>query len=87
MPAVKKSRYVPPEKDFWKLYNSVSDPDKVVLLTFLHTAGRAKEIFTLKWDDIDFENKSVRLWTRKRDGGNYESDWVPMVNELYDVLK
>jgi integrase len=87
MPAAEKPRYVPPEEDFWKLYDYVSDADKVMLLTFIHTAGRKKEIFSLKWEDVDFENKSIRLWTRKRNGANYESDWIPMVKELCDALE
>jgi integrase len=87
MPAAESPRYVPPEEDFWKLYDYVSEADKVMLLTFLHTAGRVKEVFSLKWDDVDFENKSIRLWTRKREGANFESDWIPMVNELCEALE
>lgn len=87
MPEVRHPRYIPPAKDFWKVYDSVENfQDKVMLLTFLHTAGRRSEIFRLKVSDLDFENKRLRLSTRKREGGTLEYDWLPMTKELSDNL-
>ncbi len=36
----------------------------------------------VKVKDLDFENDKVRLWTRKREDGNWEYDWLPMGTEL-----
>ncbi len=58
---------------------------KVMLLTYLHTAARRGELFELIWDDVDFDNRRIRLWTRKRKAGR-ECDWIPMTMELHDTL-
>ena len=36
--------------------------------------------------DVNFEKRIVTLWTRKRKGGSYESDPMPMNQDLYNVL-
>jgi integrase len=77
---------VPPEEDFWKVYDISEGQDRVMLLAYLHLAGRRKEIFNLTWADIDFGDNRVRLWTNKREGGNKESDWLPMTTELREAL-
>lgn len=83
----RKPRYIPPEDDFWKVYNVSGGQDTVMLSAFLYLAARRKEVFGLKWSDVDFENKQVRLWTQKREGGTREADWLPMIPELSDALK
>jgi len=82
MPEVRNPRYVPPAEDFWKVYDLTEGQDRVMLLTFLHTAGRRGEIFRLTVADLDFENNRIRLSTKKRTGGNLEYDWLPMTAEL-----
>ena len=86
MPEVRSPRYMPPEEDFWKIYNLASGQDRVMLLAFLHLAARRGEIFRLTWDDVDFRNNQIRLWTRKRHGGNLEFDWLPMTKLLKEAL-
>ena len=86
MPEVREPRYIPSEEDFWKVYENAEGQDQLMLMTFLHLAGRRGEIFRLKTDDLDFENARVRLWTRKRKGGNFEADWLPMTTELREAL-
>lgn len=87
MPEVRSPRYVPPEEDFWKIYEIVEGQDKVMLLTFLHLAARRGEVFRMTWEDVDFGNSRIRLWTRKRQGGTYEYDWLPMTQELRKSLR
>ena len=58
-----------------------------MLLAFLHLAGRRGEIFRITWSDVDFGNNRMRLWTRKRMGGIYEYDWLPMTAELRESLR
>jgi len=86
MPEVRTPRYVPPEEDFWKVLNQAEGQDQVMLLAFLHLAARRKEVFRLKWEDIDFDNRRIRLWTKKRMGGNLECDWLPLTEELKEAL-
>lgn len=86
MPEVRQPRYVPPEEDFWKIYEIAQGQDKVMLLAFLHLAARRGEIFRMTLEDVDFGNSRIRLWTRKRQGGTYEYDWLPMTRELRKSL-
>ena len=86
MPEVRHPRYVPPEDDFWHVYEEAQGQDKVMLLAFLHLAARRGEIFRLTLSDLDFENNLVRLWTRKRKDGTLEPDWLPMTGELKGSL-
>ncbi|MFP4668213.1 MAG: tyrosine-type recombinase/integrase [Desulfobacterales bacterium] len=87
MPEKRQPRYVPPEEDFWKIYQVAEGQDKVMLLAFLHLAARRGEIFRLTWGDVDFFNSRVRLKTCKRMGGTLEHDWLPMTTELREALR
>jgi hypothetical protein len=44
MPEERQPRYIPPEDDFWKVYEVAEGQDKVMLLTLLHLAARRGEI-------------------------------------------
>ena len=87
MPEQRQPRYVPPEEDFWKVYEVAEGQDRVMLTAFLHLAARRGELFRLTWSDVDFGNKIVCLWTRKRTDGSYEYDWLPMTTELRTSLR
>ena len=87
MPADATPRYVPPEEDFWKVYDACDNPsDKVLLLFLLHTGARIQEAFRLVWADVDFERRQVRLGTRKTSTGGMEYAWIPMTGELMEAL-
>lgn len=86
-PEQRKPRYVPPVEDFWKVFESASKADQVLLSAFLYTAARRGEVFKLTWADVDFKNSRIRLFTKKRSGGNLEADYVEMVQELRDGLR
>lgn len=85
-PEKRSPRYVPSEEDFWKVFDLAEGQDQLMLLSFLHLGGRRGEIFRMTWQDVDFINSRIRLWTRKREGGVYEYDWLPMTTELRQVL-
>jgi integrase len=85
-PEDRVTRYIPPEKDFWKVHEVAQGQDKVMLTAYLHLAARRSELFRLCWDDVDFAHRRVRIGTRKRLGGSLEYDWMPMTDELFDTL-
>lgn len=92
-PETRRPRYVPSAQDFWKVMDVVDGQDRVLLLTFLHLAARKREVFYtdeekpgLTWDDVDFVQGLVQLWTRKRRGGDLECDHLPMTKELRAAL-
>ena len=86
-PEKPKVRYVPPEEDIKKVIMA-ADPDDLDLIQIIyHTAGRVSEVLNSKWEDINFEHNRLRLWTRKRRGGELQEDKLPMSDELYRILK
>ena len=86
IPEDKKKRYVPPKEDALKVI-SAADPDtQDYLWSMLLTAARMNEINSLTWDDVNFDDRYVTLWTRKKRGGNREPRDIPMVTKLYDIL-
>ncbi len=84
-PEERHDRYVPPEEDFWKVFELTEGQDRVMLTAFLHLAARRNELLGLIWADVDFNGNRVRLWTRKRKGGR-ECDWLPMTRDLRTSL-
>jgi integrase len=88
MPENPEPKDPPTEQQVLQLI-AAADPEteKPVLLTVLFTAGRIDEILRMKWEDVNFEKRTVTLWTKKRKGGQYEADKLPMIEDLYEVLK
>jgi len=67
MPVEKKMRHVPAKEDVAKVL-LVADPDtRDYLMAIKETMARMGEINRLTWDDIDFERKTVVLYTRKKE--------------------
>jgi integrase len=86
-PEKPKVKYVPPEEDIKKVIMA-ADPDDMDLIKIIYfTAGRISEVLNSKWEDINFEHNWIRLWTRKRRGGELQEDKLPMTDELYRILK
>ena len=85
-PEVRKPRYVPPVNDYWRVFNVAQGQDRTMLAVAPYTAARRGEIFRLRWDDVDFDKDTIRLSTRKRQGGSLEHDTLPMVPELREQL-
>jgi integrase len=48
--------------------------------------ARRSEALALRWEDVNFEERWVRLWTRKRRDSNLEPDTLPLNDDLYQVL-
>jgi len=82
-----RGHYVPPENDFWAVYRVAEGQDRLLLLTFLHTAGRRSEVYRLKWEDVDLDSRQIALKTRKSKDGSLRKDWIPLTDELAQALK
>ena len=82
----RNDRYVPPEEDFWRIFDLTEGQDRVMLTAFLNLAARRNEVLKLEWKDVDFARSRIRLWCQKRRGGDREYDWLPMTTELKSAL-
>ena len=85
-PHDRKVQYVPPEADILRLLAASDRKERAFLDCYLCTGARRSEIFRLKWEDVNFEKREIRLWTRKTRDGSMEGEWLPMTNQLYDSL-
>jgi integrase len=57
------------------------------LLTLKETMGWMIEINRLKWNDWNFDDRYVVLYTEKKRGGHLTSRKIPMTKWLYNILK
>ena len=87
MPHTPGRKAIPSETQILELIIA-ADPvtERPLLLTVLQLLGRIDEALRLTWQDVNFDKRVVTLWTRKRKGGAYEADPMPMNNDLHDVL-
>jgi len=51
------------------------------------TAARVREINNLSWDDVDWERRQVRFWTRKKRGGHRTPRLMQLADRAYDSLR
>lgn len=85
---VRHERHVPTIQDFWKVLSLVNrTEDRHMLLCFLYTGARRDEVFRLKWRDVDFSKKRIRLETRKNSVGEWTEAWLPISGDLEDALR
>ncbi len=81
-------RVVPDLKDFWSVYSVAStDQDKCMLLCYLHTGARREELFRLRWVDVDFINRKVRLFWRKNKLGTWKNVWLDISDDMVLMLR
>lgn len=80
-------RYVPPPEDIDKVRLAATPAERDLIEAIFFTAGRLSEVLNLSWDrDINFEHRTVQLWTRKRRGGSLEPSLLAMHEDLYKLL-
>jgi integrase len=86
-PEERDIRYVPPAEDIDKVLMCAGQNDMDLLIALYHTGGRIGELFRLSWDDVNFEKRAIRLWTRKRKSGELEPDQLAMSDTLLQVMR
>ena len=83
----RKARRLIPVKDILKVMLVAKEHDRVLIGTYWHTGARKSEVLSWTWsEDINFEERWVRLGTKKSRTGEmvYEKLW--MNDDLYDLL-
>lgn len=85
-PEIRTPRYIPPEEDFWKVYEVAPQRDQALLACYLNLAARKSELLRLTWDEVDFSRNTVVLTTRKTRTGTIKRDEMPMNPEVRKMM-
>ncbi|MFA4903026.1 MAG: tyrosine-type recombinase/integrase [Desulfobaccales bacterium] len=85
MPEPKYHREIPTQEEMSKIILAAGEYRPFILVLY-HTLARLDEALRLRWSDVNFTDRTVILWTRKRMGGEWESDIIFMNQVLYDTL-
>lgn len=78
--------YVPPPEDIDRVRLVATSDERDFIDVLYHLLARRSEIVRLTWEDVNFEQRWVRLYTRKRRGGELEEDYLSMNDTLFAVL-
>lgn len=87
MPHNPKAKKVPSEIEVYKIRRAAQAEELDIIDCILYMSARIDEVMRMKWSDVDFTAGEVTLWTRKRRGGTWESDKMPMVKPLRAILE
>lgn len=85
MPHVRASKQIPSQEEVVKLILA-SGQLRPFFIALYSLAARVNEINRLRWDDINFERRTVTLWTKKGDG-THRAQVKPLNDELYGKLR
>jgi len=85
MPEPQFIRQIPTPDEMRRLLLAAGE-DRPLILVLYHTLARIDEALRLRWEDVNFQERTVRLWTRKRRDGAWAADTLPMNQVLYDTL-
>jgi len=86
-PVEKPVIFVPSKEQISKVLLLATPGDQAYLSLIWQTGGRVREVNNLPWEDVDWEKRQVRLWTRKKRGGNRTPRWVPLTEIAYNCLR
>lgn len=86
MPESQKRKSIPTQEEFARILAASSPDERPLLIILAHTLARIDEILRMRWEDVNFERRTVTLWTRKRKDGNWEPRHIPMNDTLFSTL-
>lgn len=83
----KKSRRLIPIKDILSVIMAAKGEERNLIGSYWHTGGRRGEILRWAWaDDINFEERWVRLGTKKSHDGSMQYEKMWMNDDLHNLL-
>lgn len=81
-------KYVPPESDFWRVYDEQDDQQvRLMLLLLYYTACRRTEVHRMTWGDVDLMGSKVRIGNRKGRNGSWRWYWVSLPDDAAQALR
>ena len=86
-PHTRAARRLIPIKDILKVMMAAKGQDRVLLGAYWHTGARKGEVLRWTWaEDVNFEERWVRLGTRKNRSGGMTYEKLSMNDDLHRLL-
>lgn len=86
IPTQPRKLYAPSEDDIDAILRAADLDEREWLLAYLLTGAREQELNRMSWDDLDFQGRRVRLWSRKNRDHVLLPAWIPMAESLAAML-
>lgn len=86
-PEIWQPKYVPPEKDVYKVIVTCTPEQKDYLWTLILTAARCREINRLKIEDVHFDLSHITISTRKAKNSDISYRRISIGTTLKEILK
>lgn len=86
MPVTHKAKQIPSQEEILRILAAAGPQDRPLLMVLIHTLARIDEILRLTWEDVNFTQETIRLWTRKTKDGSMDYDFIPMNLDLKKTL-
>ena len=86
LPTNRAAKVIPPREAIDKVLELANPLDRAYLTVICFTAARVGEINELRWEDVFFGSRRLKLWTRKKKGGSRKARNVVMTQRVYDAL-
>jgi integrase len=86
LPVEKKVKRMPTPVEIDRVIAVAKKGDQDYLMVIRDTMARVSEVNRLIWDDIDFENQTITLYTRKKKDGSLTPRLIHMTKRLYGIL-
>jgi len=89
IPLDRKNQPMPTHGEYAKLLLKVGPgQDRNLIVTIAESGARRSEVFRITWsDDVNFNNRLLRLGNRKNRARVMKYRQIPMSDDLFDVLK
>ena len=86
LPVKKSVKFVPSPNQIAAVLLLASALDRAYLTVIWQLGARVREVNNLPWEDVLWEQKLVRLWTRKKAGSHLTSRLVEMTDRCEAAL-
>jgi len=85
-PTEKAPKFIPSPDDVAKVLLLAEPLDQAYLTILRYTGARVRELNNLTWEDVDWQGKQIRFYTRKKRHGHKSPRWVPMNDRVISAL-
>lgn len=80
-------KYLKDWEEAQKIINLASKHLKPIIYTALYTGMRLGNILNLKWENVDFKNKTINITVKDKTKQGGKNHSIPIISQLEEILK